>query len=160
VAFDKTGTLTVGRPKVTDVVPVDGVEDDVLAKAAAAESGSSHPLGLAIIAAAEAKQVPLSPVFGGATAVPGKAVTARLREGFVSVGSPRYAAELGTMPGEVSARIQVLEREGKTVVTVILGKRILGLIALRDEPRDDAAAGIARLKQLGTRPLMLRSSMV
>jgi Cd2+/Zn2+-exporting ATPase len=155
VAFDKTGTLTVGRPKVTDVVPIDGAEDDVLAKAAAVESGSSHPLGLAIIAAAEEKQLTLPSVFGGAAAVPGKAVTARLREGFVSVGSPRYAAELGTMPGEVSARILKLEREGKTVVTVILGKRILGLIALRDEPREDAAAGIARLKELGARPLIL-----
>lgn len=155
VAFDKTGTLTVGRPKVTDVVAIDGSENDVLAKAAAAESGSSHPLGLAIIAAAAAKQLALPSVFGGSTAIPGKAVTARLREGFVSVGSPRYAAELGVLPNEISSRVQALEAEGKTVVAVILAKQVLGFIALRDEPRADAVAGIGRLKELGTRPVML-----
>jgi Cd2+/Zn2+-exporting ATPase len=155
VAFDKTGTLTVGRPKVTDVIAIDGSEDDVLAKAAAAENGSSHPLGLAIIAAAAAKQLALPSVFGGSTAIPGKAVTARLREGFVSVGSPRYAGELGVLPNEISTRVQDLEAEGKTVVVVTLAKQILGIVALRDEPREDAVAGIARLKELGTRPVML-----
>ena len=57
VAFDKTGTLTVGRPRVTDVAAIEGSDDDVLAKAAAVERGSSHPLGLAIIAAAEARNL-------------------------------------------------------------------------------------------------------
>lgn len=154
-AFDKTGTLTAGRPKVTDVIAIDGPEDDVLARAAAAESGSSHPLGLAITAAAEARGLSLPPVFGGATAIPGKAVTARLREGFVSVGSPRYAAELGDLPDRIAGRIEELEREGKTVLAVSLAKRVLGLIALRDEPREDAAAGIARLKELAVQPVML-----
>lgn len=155
VAFDKTGTLTVGRPKVTDVVPIAGSEDEVLANAAAAESGSSHPLGVAIIAVAEAKQLALPQVFGGATAILGKAVTARLRDGFVSVGSPRYAAELRILPEEVSTGIQALEADGKTVVVVIHAKRILGMIALQDEPREDAAAGIVQLKELGTQPVML-----
>lgn len=155
VAFDKTGTLTIGRPKVTDVVVIEGSEDDVLAKAAAVERGSSHPLGLAIIAAAEARGVAIPPAFGGATALPGKAVVARLREGFVSVGSPRYAAEVATVPNDMAARIAALEAEGKTVVVVLAAKRVVGLIALRDEPREDAAAGIARLKALGIRPLML-----
>lgn len=155
VAFDKTGTLTVGRPEVTDVVAIDGSADNVLAKAAAAEGGSSHPLGLAIVAAAQAKQLALPSVFGGSTAIPGKAVTARLREGFVSVGSPRYAAESKVLSDEVSSRVQALEAEGKTVVVVIFAKRLLGIIALRDEPREDAATGIGRLKELGTRPIML-----
>jgi Cd2+/Zn2+-exporting ATPase len=154
IAFDKTGTLTVGRPAVTDVIAIEGSDDDVLTTAAAVERGSSHPLGLAIIAAAEARKLTIPPAYG-ATAIAGKAVTARLRDGFVSVGSPSYAAELGPLPDAMRTRIQVLESEGKTVVTVLLAKRLIGLIALRDEPREDAAAGIARLKTLGVRPMML-----
>lgn len=155
VAFDKTGTLTVGQPRVTDVIAVEGDEDGLLAKAAAVERGSSHPLGSAIVEAAEAHSVELPKTFGGATAIPGKAVTARLREGFVSVGSPRYAAEQTDMPEEVGARLRALEAEGKTAVVVLAGKRVVGIIALRDEPREDAAAGIARLHALGVRTLML-----
>ena len=155
VAFDKTGTLTFGRPKVTDVVAIEGSDEDVLTKAGAVERGSSHPLGLAIIAAAEARKLSLPQAFGGSTAIPGKAVTARLREGFVSVGSPRYAAELGPLPDELAVRIQTLEADGKTVVVVLVAKRAIGLIALRDEPREDAAAGVVRLKALGICVVML-----
>jgi Zn2+/Cd2+-exporting ATPase len=110
---------------------------------------------MAIVDAAEARSLPLPSVFGGATAVPGKAVTARIREGFVSVGSPRFAGELRALSNQVSAQIEALEAEGKIVVVVLLAKRIAGLIALRDEPRTDAALGIARLKDLGLRPVML-----
>jgi Cd2+/Zn2+-exporting ATPase len=94
-------------------------------------------------------------IFGGATAIPGKAVTARLRQGFASVASPRHAAEVAQAPEEVLTRIRTLEDDGKTVVVVAIGKRVCGLLALRDEPRPDAAAGIARLKALGIRPMML-----
>jgi Cd2+/Zn2+-exporting ATPase len=99
IAFDKTGTLTGGRPQITDVMPIEGSADDLLARAAAVERGSSHPLAVAIVGAAEARGLPIASVFGGATAVPGKAVTGRVREGFVSVGSPRFAAELGAFAG-------------------------------------------------------------
>lgn len=155
VAFDKTGTLTVGRPVVTDIVAVEGSEDEVLARAAAVEQGASHPLGAAIVSAAEARNVTLPKVFGSAVAIPGKAVTARLREGFVAVGSPRYAAELGQVHSEVSDALAALEAEGKTAVVVLLSKRIIGVIALRDELREDAQAAVGRLKELGIRPVML-----
>jgi len=155
VAFDKTGTLTVGKPVVTDIVAVEGSEDEVIALAAAVEQGSSHPLGVAIVNAAENRSLPIPRTFGAAVAIPGKAVTARLREGFVVVGSPRYAAELGPVSEDLSARLMVLEAEGKTAVVVLLAKRIIGLIALRDEAREDAAAGIAWLKTLGIRAVML-----
>jgi Cd2+/Zn2+-exporting ATPase len=155
VAFDKTGTLAVGRPRVTDVIAFDGNEDEALAKAAAVERGSSHPLAVAILAAAEERGLAIPRSFGGATAIPGKAVKASLREGFVAVGSPRFAAEISAVPQEVSSRIEALEAEGKTVVLVLIEKRIAGAIALRDEPRQDAASAIARLKQLGVNPVML-----
>ena len=155
VAFDKTGTLTVGKPQVTDVVAIESDEDEVLAKAAAVEQGSSHPLGLAIIAAARARGFAIPQTFGGASAVPGKAVVARLRDGFVSVGSPRHAAELNLLPGAFGDQVPRLEGDGKTVVIVATKDRALGLIALRDEPRPDAAAGIGQLKAFGLHTIML-----
>ncbi len=155
IAFDKTGTLTGGRPQITDLVPIEGSADDLLARAAAVERGSSHPLGIAIVGAMEARGLPFASVFGGSTALPGKAVTARTREGLVSVGSPRFAGELRALSDRVSTQIETLEAEGKIVVVVLLAKRIVGLIALRDEPRADAALGIARLRGLGLRPVML-----
>jgi len=155
VAFDKTGTLTLGRLQVTDVVAVEGTQEDMLARAAAVERNSSHPLAQAIIQAAEARGLSLPPSFGGGIAVPGKAVTMRLRDGFVSVGSPRFAAEQGDIPTDVAARISSLEEEGKTVVVVLHGKRIVGMIALRDEPRNDAKACIAQLRSLGIGAIML-----
>jgi Cd2+/Zn2+-exporting ATPase len=155
VAFDKTGTLTLGRPLLTDIVALEGSDDDVLGKAAAVERDSSHPIGVAIVAAAGQRGLAVPKAFGGATAIPGKAVTARLRDGFVSVGSPRHAAELGALADAAQARIAELEAEGKTVVVVLAGKRAVGVIALRDEPRPDAAAAVARLKDLRVRPLML-----
>lgn len=155
VAFDKTGTLTVGKPRVTDVAAFEGGENDVVGKAAAVEGGSNHPLGLAIIAAAAARKVAIPQTFGGSIVIPGQAITARLRDGFASVSSPRYAAELGVLPDEASARSKALEAEGKTVVLVLFLNRVVGLIALRDEPRADAAAGIAQLKALGIRTVML-----
>jgi Cd2+/Zn2+-exporting ATPase len=79
----------------------------------------------------------------------------RLRDGFVSVGSPRFAAEQGDIPTNVASRISSLEQEGKTVVVVLYGKRIAGMIALRDEPRDDAKACVAQLRSLGIGAVML-----
>jgi Zn2+/Cd2+-exporting ATPase len=155
IAFDKTGTLTLGQPQVTEVVAVEGTEDSVLAQAAAVEQGSSHPFGRAIYAAARSRDLMIPPIFGGSKVLPGKAVQARLRSGFFAVGSPRYAAELVPIPSEVSDRILGFESQGKTVVILLAKDRIIGLIALRDEPRKDAHAGIARLRALGIRTIML-----
>ena len=155
VAFDKTGTLTNGHPQVTDIVVIAGEDAEVLTKAAAVERGSSHPLGIAIVSEVERRGLDIPTAFGGGIATPGKAVTARLKSGFVSVGSPRHAAELGDVPEEIRKRVEALESQGKTVVVVSEGKHLLGLIALRDEPRPDAADGLAKLRALGIRPIML-----
>lgn len=155
VAFDKTGTLTRGRPQVTDVLAIVGTEADVLARAAAVERNSSHPLGVAIGEAAVAKGLSVPASFGGAKATPGKAVTARLKNGFVSVGSPRFAAEQAVLDDELARRITYLEEEGKTVVVLMMNGQIEGLIALRDEPRDDAATAIRHLKDIGVKTVML-----
>jgi Cd2+/Zn2+-exporting ATPase len=155
VAFDKTGTLTRGRPRVTDIVAIAASEDIVLARAAAVERSTSHPLGVAIVEAAQARGLGLSTMFGGAVATAGKAVTVRLKDGFASVGSPRYAAERTAIPTDVAEKITALESEGKTVVVLLSGKTIDGLIALRDEPREDAAEGVKRLTDHGIQAVML-----
>jgi Cd2+/Zn2+-exporting ATPase len=82
-------------------------------------------------------------------------VTVRLKDGFASVGSPRYAAEQTAIPADVAKRITALEGEGKTVVVLLSGKTIDGLIALRDDPREDAAEGVKRLTDRGIRAVML-----
>lgn len=155
VAFDKTGTLTRGHPKVTDVIALSGSENDVLARAAAIERNVSHPLGIAIVEAATERGLELPPVFGAGLAIPGKAVTARLKSGFATVGSPRHAAETAGMQKDIADRILALENDGKTVVVLTAAKLVEGLIALRDEPRPDAAKGIQRLKDRGVKVLML-----
>lgn len=155
IAFDKTGTLTVGHSQITDVIEIEGSEDDVLAKAAAVERSSSHPLGAAIVMEAERRGLDIPRIFGGSVAIPGKAVTGRLKSGFVSVGSPNHATEQSGMSKELRDRISALESEGKTVVVLSEDKKLFGLIALRDEPRADAKEGLARLHALGVRTVML-----
>lgn len=154
VAFDKTGTLTIGHPQVTDVLPFEGSEADVLAQAAAVESGSSHPIARAILEAAKTRNLVI-PSAVDASAIPGKAVRAVIAGRMLSVGSPRYAAERNLENKEAAVRATKLEEEGKTVVVLLSESRMLGLIALRDEPREDAVHGIAALRRLRVRSIML-----
>lgn len=155
VAFDKTGTLTEGRPQVTDIVAILGDENSVLSRAAAVERTTSHPLGVAIVAEAKKRSLEIPASFGGAVATPGKAVTTRLKDSFASVGSPRFASEQATLEEALVQRISDLEREGKTVVVLLADKRVEGLIALRDEPRPDAADAVSHLKAAGIATIML-----
>ncbi|SFK21481.1 heavy metal translocating P-type ATPase [Falsiroseomonas stagni] len=155
VAFDKTGTLSEGRPRVTAVLPAPGRSvDEVLALAAGAEQGSAHPLAKAILAAAAERG--LSPPPGrGQSALPGKAVVATVAGRRISVGSPRHAAEAGAVLGDLATDLTRLEAEGRTVAVVLIDNALLGLVALRDEPRADAQDGVAALAALGLRSVML-----
>ncbi|WP_236641519.1 heavy metal translocating P-type ATPase [Paracoccus aeridis] len=154
VAFDKTGTLTRGRPRVTDVVPISGSETEVLALAAAVEAGSSHPLAEAILARAEAAEIaPL--VASAAKTLPGRGAEAVVEGDQAWVGSPRFAEEHGVLDGSARRRAASLEDEGKTVVAVFRRSELVGLIALRDEPREDAARAVQQLKALGVSSVML-----
>lgn len=154
VAFDKTGTLTVGRPNVTDIVGFGVPEAEILRLAAAVETGSSHPLAEAILARAARDQLVL-PAATGARAIPGRGVEARIGDEAVFVGSPRFALEASTMSPDVKQAIDALEGEGKTVAAVFRSARIVGLIALRDEAREDAKVAVAELKALGITSVML-----
>lgn len=155
VAFDKTGTLTHGKPQVTDLLPGPGVsEAELLAVAAGVEAGSSHPLARAILARAEAAGVAPPPA-AEARALPGKGAEARVGGSLAWVASPRHAQAAGGIAPAHAARAAALESQGKTVVAVFREAAPLGLIALRDEPRADAASAMAQLRALGIAPLML-----
>jgi len=154
VAFDKTGTLTRGEPKVTDIVGSGVAEAEVLRLAAAVETGSNHPLAQAILARAEADGLTL-PAATGARAIPGRGMEARIDNESVFVGSPRFASEAGALPADLRDAIDRLEGEGKTVAAVFRSARPVGLIALRDEAREDARAAVAQLKALGVSSVML-----
>ncbi len=154
VAFDKTGTLTRGRPVVTDVEGLTVTDDALLALAASVEAGSSHPLAEAIVARAREKGLTIAPA-REARLLAGRGVEAEVDGERVIVGSPRFAFELAALEGDVAERAAALEAEGKTVVMVILGGEVIGLIALRDEPREDAREAIAELGELGISAVML-----
>lgn len=154
VAFDKTGTLTVGRPRVTDVVGFGVSERDVLTLAAAVETGSSHPLAEAILGRAKADDIAI-PASSSARAIIGKGVEAKVGDEMVFVGSPRFAGEAGVIGADIKSSIDKLETEGKTVAAVFRAGRMVGLIALRDEAREDAKTAVSELKDLGVRSVML-----
>ena len=154
VAWDKTGTLTEGRPRVTDILVLDGSERTLLGLAASVESGSSHPLGRAILDRAALDGIPLRPA-KDPLAVPGRAVEATVTGKRVGVGSPGWASRVMPLPANAGRMLATWESEGKTVVAVTVDGAIAGLVAVRDEPRADAAAGIRMLRDMGVTSVML-----
>lgn len=155
VAFDKTGTLTHGRPEATDVVDLGSAgEGRILAMAGAVEAGSSHPLAQAILK--RAAQAGVSPLHGyKAKALPGRGVAAIVDGKEAWVASPRYAAETGVLNEQGLRLAADLEQEGKTVAVVFHPDGILGLIAIRDELRDDAADAVRQLRAMGIGAVIL-----
>ncbi len=162
VAFDKTGTLTEGKPRVTDVIAFtqqhtdSQSEDAILALFASVESASSHPLAKAIIDHAKAANIAI-PVASNAYATAGKAVHATVAGHALAIGSPVYAANETSITPKQNTQIEALQNEGKTVSVLFdeQNREVLGLVALRDELREDAQQGVAQLKALGVRSVML-----
>ncbi|MBY5669294.1 cadmium-translocating P-type ATPase [Rhizobium leguminosarum] len=154
VAFDKTGTLTEGKPQVTDIISFGPNEAQVLSRAAVLEQGSSHPLALAIRNRAKADGVPVPPAFE-LEALPGKGVSGKVGGETLDLLSPPAARERGTLSAEQDACIKALNDEGKSVSVLLVNGVAAGLIAMRDEPREDAEAGLAALKSAGVKAMML-----
>lgn len=154
IAFDKTGTLTEGKPKVTDVVPFGRKVDEVLRYAAALEMGSSHPLAIAILDKANEEGID-APAATDGKALGGKGVTAMIDGVEVFFGSPKAAAERVTMPMAHSKTITALNDDGKTVSVLVIGDVLAGAVAMRDEPRADAIAGLKALTDAGIKIVML-----
>lgn len=153
VVFDKTGTLTMGQPRVVDVVAADGqMPDDALRVAAAVERGSDHPLALAIIARADGLDVPEA---SGFLNLEGKGARAEVDNETVFLGNRRLMDEEKVDLGALSDEAERLKGDGRTVVHVARGGRILGLIAIADESRPSAKAAVAKLRQRGVEVAML-----
>jgi Zn2+/Cd2+-exporting ATPase len=154
IAFDKTGTLTEGEPKVTDIIGFGQTETEVLKLAAALETGSSHPLAFAILSKANEDKIAI-PAASNSKALGGKGVVATVGGKEVFLGSPKASDERVTLTGDQSARIQAMNDEGKTVSVLIVGNKIVGAIAMRDEPRSDALSGLKTLTDSGVKTVML-----
>lgn len=154
VALDKTGTLTEGKPKVTDVIGIDREQPEVIRFAGALETGSSHPLAKAILAFASEQGIALPPATGIA-AVGGKGMTGTVSGKNVFLGSPSAAKGYGANLDGVQAQVAELNAQGKTVAVLVVESGTAGLVAMRDEPRTDARAGLEELKARGINAIML-----
>jgi Cd2+/Zn2+-exporting ATPase len=153
-AFDKTGTLTEGEPKVTDIVAFARSEADVLRLAAALETASSHPLATAILEKAKEKQIDF-PIVNDARAHGGKGVSGTVDGIEIFLGSPTTVDNRVLLSTDESRRISTLTDQGKTVSVVLAGGEIAGIIAMMDEPRPDAKAGLKMLRDAGIQTVML-----
>ena len=155
IAFDKTGTLTFGKPYVSDVVTADGSDENgLLAVVAAAESRSEHPLGKAIVAAADERNL--------AVAAPesfkmeaGKGVSAVVGGRRVLCGSESYLAENGVSAEAVAEKANRLGEQGKALICVAIDGVCAGVIALADTIRPTAADVLAELKEMNARTVLL-----
>jgi Cd2+/Zn2+-exporting ATPase len=154
VAFDKTGTLTSGKPIVTDIVADARTEGEVLSMAAALETGWSHPLALAILNRAKADGVSI-PAASSARAIPGEGVEGTVSGAQVFLGSPQAVARRVGLSASQDAAIAGFNAEGKTVSVVVIDGQSAGFLAMRDEARPDATAGLARLEAMKIRAIML-----
>ncbi len=153
--FDKTGTLTVGRPQVVDLRTAPGEDPaTLLCLAAGAELYSEHPLARAIHrhALQAGVQPPAAESF---QAVPGKGVVAAIQGQEIRVGSLGFLEEAGVPLGELESSVLAWEQEGRTVIGVTRDGVLVGLIALADVPKPDAAEAVAHLRALGIRSVMV-----
>jgi Cu+-exporting ATPase len=154
MVFDKTGTLTVGRPEITDVL-VDGMTpDDALGMAAAAEQGSEHPLGEAIVRHGKERGVALPPIEAFQT-IPGQGVDALAPDGRILLGNRTLMQARGVELGVFAGRAAALAAQGKTVVFLAFAGRLVGVIAAADVLKPEAPAAVAALRGLGLEIVML-----
>ena len=151
VVFDKTGTLTTGHLAVTAVTAVEGWEsDELLAVAAAVESGSEHAIGTAILSATDAR-VPVEDF----RAIPGRGVTGTVVGRAVEVGRPAWVGRDKTIPESVGSARRDAESLGQTVVLVAVDGAVRGAIAVADAVKSSAAEAVAELHRRGMRTVLL-----
>ena len=153
VALDKTGTITSGQPRVTDILPAEGVtEQELLTYALALEQKSEHPLARAVLDRAEGLTAPEVSDF---QALPGNGLTARLAGRPLWGGSAAYTAEKAAVSPELQAQSEELARQGKTPLFFGLDDRLLGIIAVADVIKEDSPQAIQELQSMGIQVVML-----
>ena len=159
VVLDKTGTITSGKPELIEVVSVNGwSRSDLLRLAGTAETGSEHPLGVAIAAAARRELGQLEQV-REFQAAPGRGIRAVVEGHAVRVGTRAYLDEAGIAveraAGQAAQRVTTLEREGKTVMLLAVDQRLEGLLAVADKVKEGSRSAIEALKRMGLEVYMI-----
>ena len=155
VALDKTGTITEGAPRVTDLLPAEGVtETELLTLAAALESRSEHPLAKAVLADAEAKAI-TPPEVTDFAALPGNGLTAKLNGMDIYAGNAAFIQTRLTLPAALAQQAEKLAAEGKTPLFFGGAGRLLGVIAVADTIKEDSPEAIRQLQNMGIRVVML-----
>ena len=155
VALDKTGTITEGAPRVTDLLPAEGVtETELLTLAAALESRSEHPLAKAVLADAEAKAI-TPPEVTDFAALPGNGLAAKLNGMDIYAGNAAFIQTKLTLPAALAQQAEKLAAEGKTPLFFGGTGRLLGVIAVADTIKEDSPEAIRQLQNMGIRVVML-----
>ena len=155
VALDKTGTITEGAPRVTDLLPAEGVsETELLTLAAALESRSEHPLAKAVLADAEAKAI-TPPEVTDFAALPGNGLAAKLNGMGIYAGNAAFIQTKLTLPAALAQQAEKLASEGKTPLFFGGAARLLGVIAVADTIKEDSPEAIRQLQNMGIRVVML-----
>ncbi|MDP1808175.1 MAG: heavy metal translocating P-type ATPase [Actinomycetota bacterium] len=155
VVFDKTGTLTKGEPSVTDVIGADGfAANEILGLAAAAEVGSEHPLGRAIVEAAKARRIEMDAA-DHFEALPGLGIRVDIGGRPVLVGNRKLMADNGVAVDVLEPKMAEFESVGKTAMTVSVGGQLAGVVAVADTVKPHAGATVARLKEMGIEVIMM-----
>ena len=155
VALDKTGTITEGAPRVTDLLPVEGVsETELLTLAAALESRSEHPLAKAVLACSEAKAI-TPPTVTDFAALPGNGLAAKLDGVDIFGGSASFIQSKLPLPATLTQQAEQLAAEGKTPLFFGGAGHLLGVIAVADTIKADSPEAIRQLQNMGIRVVML-----
>lgn len=154
IMFDKTGTITRGEPTLTDWIPLDSDGKQALILAASAESGSEHPIARAVVKGAEKRGLPLVNI-ENFQAASGFGVEAIVMGQKVRVGKPGWFENNGAPSHKVKELVREIASQGKTVMLVEVEGRLVGLLAVADEEKEDARDAISELLGMGIKPVML-----
>ena len=155
IALDKTGTITKGEPSITDVLPFNGGDaGELLRLAATAERGSEHPLGQAVVKAAQEREINLGQP-ESFEAESGRGIQAVVEGKTVLVGSPRFIREQGHALESIQAQIEALQNKARTVVLVSVDGTLSGLLGIADTVKEGSRDAIASLRELGLEVVMI-----
>lgn len=155
VVLDKTGTITKGQPEVTDIIPFGAKsEQELLQLAAAAEKGSEHPLGQAIVQQAKARRLTVEEP-ENFQAIPGQGVEVKLQGRRLLIGTRKLMKENNIAIEQVLAQAETLEEQGKTAMFLALGQELAGIIAVADTVKKHSAEAIADLSAMGIEVWMI-----
>lgn len=155
IVFDKTGTITEGKPKVTDIVVLDGIsQDELLILTASAEKGSEHPLGEAIVRAAEEKNVAFKKN-ESFKAIPGHGIEVGIEGKTILAGNRKLMIDRNISLKDLETASDRLAEEGKTPMYVAVDEKIAGIIAVADTVKENSKRAIERLHEMGIQVAMI-----